>query len=400
MNLERVHPMDAQTLYHRAQALTPELSAWRRHLHRLPELGGLEWETGTYLLQTLEAMGVEASRAPGQTAVVGRIRGEGNGGVVALRADMDALPIQEVPGRAYGSAVPGVMHACGHDAHMAIQLGAAALLAACRADWRGEVRLLFEPAEETDGGAQALIDAGHMDGVQAVFGLHMQPSLSAGQLQTRPGAMSGCIDSLSLTILGQSCHGAYPEKGIDAVVLAAQVICALQTVVSRRTSPLDSAVISIGRIEGGTAANILAERVTLTGTLRTLRPETRTKVIEQIQTLSGGLCAAMGGRCEWTITPGYHAVLCDPHWVERLGAFARDAGIEALTKETPSLGADSFGDLTVCAPGLYYDLGCGMGPDAPPIHTENFDVDERCLPLGAYLQAMLALDALKAGAKK
>jgi len=377
-----------------AETILPQISQWRRTFHENPEVGNQEWETAQTIIRILTKMGVECVQVPDQTGVIGHVYGAKLGPVVALRADMDALPIQEVPGRVYGSRNEGIMHACGHDAHMAIQLGAAALLAETRSHWVGEVRLLFEPAEETVGGAQPLIEANCLQDVSAVIGLHMQPSLQVGQLQTRVGAMSGYNDSLDITVHGRSCHGAYPERGVDAVVLASQLVCALQTLVSRFISPFDNVVLSFGQIHGGTARNVIADSVRLIGTLRTLNQEVRTRIKEQIVSLSRGLCEGLGGGCTVEVKPGYHAVLCERSLVSNLRLLADAVGIEVLEKPAPSLGVDSFGDYCAHVPGLYYDLGCVSEPNAPPIHTADFDIDERCLALGAYLQARLALSVM------
>ncbi|GHU75129.1 amidohydrolase [Clostridia bacterium] len=382
------------TLWSDANTIAPLMTQWRRYFHMHPDLSGHEGPTARKVLEILTGLGVEAEILPGQNAIVGWVRG-GDGPIVALRADIDALPIQEIPGRDYGSTAPGIMHACGHDAHTAILLGAAELLMKRRGQLNGEIRLLFEPAEETVGGAQPIIDAGYFDGVKAVFALHMAPNLKLGQLWTRKGAMSGSSNEVILTVRGQSCHGAYPERGIDAIVLAAQVIQAAQTLVSRRTSALDSAVLSFGVISGGTAPNILAESVTLNGTLRTLNEDTRVRILAELERLAKGICEAAGGSCDITIHPGYHAVECAAEWVDRLDELAATINVEALTKPTPSLGVDSFGDFTAIAPGLYYDVGCVTEDNAPQIHTPGFDIDERCLPIGAYLQAALALAAVK-----
>ncbi|MDR2657726.1 MAG: amidohydrolase [Oscillospiraceae bacterium] len=390
MGIEPTEPM-LNALWSDAQTIAPQITEWRRYFHKYPSVSGQEGPTAQKVLEILTSMGVEALIVPGQNAVVGRIYGAGEGKIAGLRADMDALPIQETIGRKYGSTIPGVMHACGHDAHTAILLGVAKLLMNRRDSFCGEARLLFEPMEETDGGAQPMVDAGQLDGVSAVFALHMQPSLQLGQLWTRPGAMSGSSNEVHLTIRGRSCHGAYPERGVDAIVLAAQVIMAAQTLVSRRISALDSVVLSLGMINGGSAPNILAESVTIRGTLRTLNDDTRKRALMELERLAKGICQAHGGGCDIEVIQGYHSVECAPEWVERLNELAGTIGVEPLVKPTPSLGVDSFGDFTAVAPGLYYDLGCVTDEDAAQIHTPLFDIDERCLPIGAYLQAGLAL---------
>ncbi|MDR1598800.1 MAG: amidohydrolase [Oscillospiraceae bacterium] len=392
-NWKGVEPDDPllRGLWSGALSIAPKLSEWRRYFHMNPSVSGSEGPTARKILDILTNMGIDAEIVPGQSAVVGRIFGKGGGKAAGLRADIDALPIQEAAGRGYGSTVPGVMHACGHDAHTAIQLGAAELLMGRRDTFNGEARLLFEPAEETEGGAQPLVDAGKLDGVSAVFALHMQPSLKIGQLQTRPGAMSGSSSEVILEIIGQSAHGAYPERGIDAIVLAAQTVMAMQTLISRRVSALDSVALSFGVINGGTAPNILARSARLHGTLRALSVETHSRLLVELEKLVKGVCVANGGDCEVTINQGYHSVECSPEFVSRLNALAGTIGVEALLKPTPSLGVDSFGDFTAVAPGLYYDLGCVTEDDAPQIHTAEFDIDERCLSIGAFLQAGLAL---------
>jgi len=276
---------------------------------------------------------------------------------------------------------------------MAIQLGAAALLTHFRSLWGGEVRLLFEPAEETTGGARAIIDAGCLKGVSSVFALHMQPSLLVGQVWTRPGAMSGFSSEVNITIKGEQCHGAYPERGADAILTAAHVITALQSVVSRSVSPLDSAVVTIGVINGGTAHNIIAGEAALRGTLRTLREDTTKLAVERIHEITERVCGAFRCSCEISVRPGCSAVVCDEAFVGRLNSLAAEIGVEALTKPTPSLGVDSFGEFTANTRGLYYDLGCVAEHGAPQIHMADFDIDERCLHIGAHLQAALSAEA-------
>jgi amidohydrolase len=367
------------------------LVEWRRRLHMYPELSGNEVQTSEYIVSELRKMGVDASVVNERHAVVGIIKGRGteNIGVRCLRADMDALPIREANDVPYKSRSDGVMHACGHDAHVAIQLGAAALLNKYKDRFAGEIRLLFEPAEETVGGALELVNAGYMKGANAVFGLHMQPDLSAGQVEARVGAMSGYSDNLKFNVRGKSAHGAYPERGTDAIVAASNLVLALQTIVSRNASPFESAALSIGIMEGGTAGNIICGNVYMKGTLRTLSAETRELALRRINEIARGVGAAYGCECEAEVTAGYEAVICDERFVSALRGISSQMNAEYFTKEYPSLGVDSFGCLTAAAPGLYYNLGCGKTAGALPLHTDAFDIDEKCLAIGACLQTLL-----------
>lgn len=376
-------------LMNKAQALTPELIRIRRHLHENPELGLQEVKTQAFVIEQLKAIGAEIITYPGQNAVVGILKSGEAGKCVALRADMDALPVCENSGLEYASKTPGIMHACGHDAHMTIALGAAMLLADCRQEWQGEVRLLFEPDEEGHGGGQDMVAQGCMDGVDAVLGLHMNPDYPAGTIYSKPGSVSGSSDTLFLTFTGKGCHGAYPERGVDAILMAAQALTALQSLVSRNVSPLDSAVITFGTIEGGTANNVICPEVKLKGTLRTLRPETRAFLKERIKAVCEGVAQAMGGKCEVTIRPSYGSVYNDEHLHTLL---EKEVGDRLVRREYPSLGVESFCYFVEKAPGLYYDLGSGKGT---ALHTDTFMVDESCLPIGAALQATLVMEILK-----
>jgi amidohydrolase len=380
----------------RADEIAPWFIDIRRHLHMHPELGGEVENTQSFLLAKLNELNIETVTYPGQHAVVGLIRGTFPGKTIALRADMDALPIQESTGLPFASQIPGRMHACGHDAHMAIALGAARLLMENRDKIHGQVKLLFEPAEETIGGAQDMVAAGCLENphVDAVFGLHMLPDQPAGVVFTKPGCVSGASNEINITVSGVGCHGAYPERGVDAVAISAQIITALQTLVSRNVSPLDSAVVTIGKITGGTARNVICDRVEIEGTLRTLKPETRAMLKEKLMEIPAAIAAAMGGSAKTAIPDGYGAVYNDEALHEQFLDLAKAMVGEKniVPRVYPSLGVESFGFFVVNTPGVYYDLGCGVGS---ALHTCDFHVDESCLKVGVSLQAAMALNFLK-----
>ena len=371
----------------------PRVIDLRRELHRCPELGGCEEKTQGRIIAELASLGIEVRTFRDCHAVMGVLE-NGEGRCVAIRADMDALPMQEETGLSFASEIPGRMHACGHDAHMALALGSAMWFSRNRNKWRGTVKWLFEPAEETVGGGQFMAAQDCMDGVDAVIGQHMNPRYEAGTFFAKPGFVSGASDRIELTVTGRSCHGAYPESGTDAIVIAAQVVSALQTLVSRTISPFDPAVLTFGTVSGGTANNILCGEVKLTGTLRTLSPETRTALKERIVSVAEGVSRGMGGDAEVVIVPGYGAVYNDDRYYAVIEELAKGLlGEEKIVRrEAASLGVESFCYFIEHTPGVYYDIGSGVGT---ALHTPTFTVDESCLLPGVALQCEAVLALLK-----
>ena len=277
----------------------------RRLLHRIPERGFEEYKTQRAIMDALDEIGIPYQTE--RTWVIGLIEGALPGDTVALRADIDALPLLEPEGCPFRSEHEGMMYACGHDAHTAILLGAAKVLFGLKDQLRGSVKLLFQPAEETDGGAEPMVAAGAMENphVDRVYGLHVQPYLPVGTIETRAGTLNASTDTVELVIRGRASHGAYPESSADAIVCAAQVITALQTLVSRNLSPLSSAVLSICQIHGGTASNIICDEVSLRGTLRTANSEIRAMMKRRIEETAAGVAQAMGCSAEVNIASGY-----------------------------------------------------------------------------------------------
>ena len=368
----------------------------RRRLHRIPERGFAEVKTQRVIMETLNALGIPYTTE--RTWVVGVIEGGLPGEVVALRADMDALPLEEPEGLPFRSEHPGMMHACGHDAHMTMVLGAAKVLMGMRDRLPGTVKLLFQPAEETDGGAEPMVQRGVMENphVDRVYGLHVQPYLPVGVIETRAGTLNASTDEVELTIYGRSSHGAYPESGADAIVCAAQVITSLQTLVSRNVSPLASAVLSLGMISGGTAGNIICDRVSLRGTLRTANGEIRAMMKRRIAEVASGVAAAMGCTAEVCITSGYAALVNDEAEAGRvMRVGARLLGERnVVRKAAPSMGGEDFSFFCESVPGAFFHLGCVKPEDmpAPLLHSRDFRLDEDCLTVGAMMHAALVLD--------
>ena len=368
----------------------------RRRFHRIPERGFAEVKTQRVIMETLNALGIPYTTE--RTWVVGVIEGGLPGEVVALRADMDALPLEEPEGLPFRSEHPGMMHACGHDAHMTMVLGAAKVLMGMRDRLPGTVKLLFQPAEETDGGAEPMVQRGVMENphVDRVYGLHVQPYLPVGVIETRAGTLNASTDDVELTILGRSSHGAYPESGADAIVCAAQVITSLQTLVSRNVSPLASAVLSLGMISGGTAGNIICDRVTLRGTLRTANGEIRAMMKRRIGEVASGVAAAMGCTAEVRITSGYAALVNDEAEAGRvMRVGARLLGERnVVRKAAPSMGGEDFSFFCESVPGAFFHLGCVKKEDmpAPLLHSRDFHLDEDCLTVGAMMHVALVLD--------
>ena len=384
------------------QAITEEMIAIRRELHQYPELGTEELETQKRISALLTKWGIE-HKPCADTGIVGIIRGGKPGNVVGIRADIDALPLQEDRSRDYCSKNDGVMHACGHDVHTTILLGIAKLCKEMGEELPGTVKLFFQPAEETVGGGDRMVQEGCCQNpdVDYTIGLHVQPYMDVGTVEMRYGQLNASCDTVKIKVNGKAGHGAYPERGVDAIVAAAGFVSGLQTFVSRNISPLNNAVLTIGTINGGTKSNIVADEVYMTGTLRTLDPETRVFARDRIIALSKGIAEGYGCTADVEVEWGYAALINTDEVVDVMKARAEEMlGKEhVLMKQFPSLGGEDFSYFIDGSKkgGAFYHLGCGNTAKGitAALHNQQFDVDEDCIPLGIQLQMTFLMDLLQ-----
>jgi amidohydrolase len=375
------------------ETLTPRLVEIRRHLHSYPELSGQEYETSAYVAGVLSSAGLKVREGVGKTGLVAELIGEHSTSFLAIRTDMDALPIQEMTGLSFASHKPGVMHACGHDVHTTVGLGTAMVLNELRDRLPGGMRFLFQPAEEIAQGAGWMIADGALQDVEAILSCHVFPSIPAGQVGIRYGALTAAADMLELHILGESGHGARPHEAVDAIWIAAQVITTLQQAISRTQNPLRPIVLTVGQISGGRAPNVIADQVVLKGTVRSLHPETHAKLPEWIEGIVANVCQSFGARYQLNYERGVPSVQnCG-----RLSGLLEEAAREAFGKTAvqllpePSLGAEDFALFLDHAPGAMFRLGVGVeGQANPPLHHPNFQVDERAIATGVITMAYAA----------
>lgn len=378
------------TFYAQAQQLSDQLVAWRRDIHMHPELSFQEQRTARLVADALAELGIEAQTGVGKTGVVGYL-GEGSP-VIGIRADMDALPIQEVNDVPYRSQTPGVMHACGHDAHTAILLGVARLLAQMPDRPPGQVRFLFQPSEENSddegkSGAPRMIEDGALEGVDAVIALHVASDLPAGRITVEDGYSTANEDSFQITLTGTGGHGAMPHQTVDPVFILAQVLNAIQGIRARRIDPTKAAALSIGEVHAGAASNVIPSEVYISGTMRSFDDATRQQLRDELlATLQ--IARALGGDFTLRIRPGYPSNYNEPDVAALMRASATAmAGAETVMEPEKMMGAEDFAFMTRQAPGAMFMLGAAVGDFSRPHHTPVFDIDESTLPLGV---AMLA----------
>lgn len=376
-----------------AERLGNDLSAIRRELHRRPELALREYETARVIERELDKAGV-GHRRIGETGVLGVVRGRGDGAVIALRADIDALPIQEETGASYRSETDGVMHACGHDAHVACLLGAAKMLAERKDAFCGEARLMFQPAEETGGGAADFIESGALDGVGRVFGLHVAPDLPMGAVGITPGLNNAAVDHFRVKIRGKSAHVAAPQLGADALYAASQLVVAIQGIVARRVSPTEPVILGVGKLNAGTTYNAVAEYAELEGTTRTISQRSRLEMRERIDETARHIAAVSGAEAETVWTGICSALINAPEACAEAQSVARELGFSVTDNRPLSLSGDNFAEYLLRVPGCYAYLGTSNEafPDTlAGIHNSHFNLDEAALPMGAALYAACAL---------
>ncbi len=369
---------------------------WRRDFHRHPELGFEERRTSQVVRDFLEATGIEV-RTCGKTGLRGLLRGGTPGRTVALRADMDALPLAELNEHDYRSENPGVMHACGHDGHMAMLMGAARVLAARRETLAGNVVFLFQPSEEAPpGGAPLMVEEGALDGVDAIFGIHLWQPLPSGVVGLRAGAAMAQADEFEVTIHGRGGHASQPDVTVDPVVVASHVVVAAQTIVSRFANPLEPAVVSFTTIHGGRIHNIIPDTVTMTGTVRTLDLDTQRAIKQRLGEVCEQTCRLFGATAEFTYNDGYPPLVNDAASVDLVRRVAaRELGANRVATIPPAMGGEDFAYYLQRVPGAFVMLG--IGSDRPhPHHNARFDVDESVLPLGVRLMTAVALEMLGA----
>ncbi len=379
--------------------IMPGVVADRRHLHRFPELGFQEFETAKLAAERLQSLGVEDIRTGiAVTGVTGLIRGTKPGGdkVVLLRADMDALPIQEENDVDYKSEMPGKMHACGHDAHTAGLLGVARLLMDRRDQFSGTVKVLFQPAEEGGGGALVMINEGVMDDpkVNVAFGLHVDQNEPVGTINVRAGVCSAAADRFTMTIKGRGGHGANPHETVDPIAVGAQIVTALQTIVGREVNPVDPAVVTVGAFLAGEAANVIPDTAELRGTLRSFNPEVRVQIANRTEEVARGIAAAMRAEIEFTLMPGYPSIINDPEMTELIRQVAREVVGEENVFETPlQMGAEDFSYFVQIVPGAFFSVG-SKNVDRGLIwghHHPKFDLDEEFMVYGMETMVRTAM---------
>jgi hippurate hydrolase len=381
----------------RAAAVFPRMVALRRTFHRYPELAFEEEKTAALVMEELTRLGIPFDYGGVGGGVIGRIVGAADGPTVALRADMDALPGDESTELPFASLHPGKMHACGHDGHMAMLLGAAALL---REDPpAGTMILVFQPAEERGGGARIILRSGALDGVRAIFGGHLMPQFEVGEIMVAPGTITAQSDRFSVFIQGRGGHGARPHEAIDAVVVAGLLISAVQTLVSREIDPFHPSVVTIGQVQAGSAANVIAEKAELHGTVRTTDPTSRQRIVEGLERMAKAVAALHRAEAKVEIVEGYPPVIN----TEREARIARAAAVRVVGEERilpieyPSMGAEDFAYYLQRLPGCYVRIGARRrGWEHVALHSPSFDFDEEALKVGAAFFDAVAREAIDA----
>lgn len=374
----------------RARTIHESIRAWRREIHRYPELTFTETRTAALVNSVLMDLGIPTETEVAKTGVVGHIRG-GAGPTVGLRADMDALPILEVNGTDFDSTRPGIMHACGHDSHTAMLLGAATLLKGLADEGRlpGAIRLLFQPSEEAQdaegkSGGMRMAEEGALQGLDAVFALHVDAYHDVGAVATRPGPMMAAADMFTLVVRGSGGHAARPQSTVDPIALSAQVISAIQQVVSRRLDPTEPGVITVGTIHGGTVNNVIPDTVEMTGTIRSFSPEARRTLHEELRK-AVRVVEPLGGSAELTIHAGYPPTVNDPAATTLMMDAMRDLlGEDHVSTSELIMGAEDFSYMAQAAPGCFLRLGVHnpAWTEHYPVHRADFRLDEDALPIG------------------
>ncbi len=395
--------MTKSEILEKALRLEDTIIAWRRDIHQHPELGFQEFRTARLVADTLRGMGLEVETGVGKTGVVAHI-GEGKP-AVGIRADMDALPIHEENDVPYASQNPGVMHACGHDAHTAILLGVARILTEMPDRPAGEIRLLFQPCEEAEdedgkSGATRMIEDKALEGLDAVIALHVASGIPAGKVKIGGGYACAAVDSFEASIIGEGCHGAYPHYGVDPIYILAQVINAIHGIRARRINPMKPAVISIGSVHGGDANNVIPSEIKINGTIRSYDEDTRSQLWVELEKAME-VTRALGGDYKLNIWKGYPAMYNNPAVAETIQNVAKAIiGEDGLYPPEAGMGAEDFSYMTQLAPGAMFNLGAQYDEVNRPHHSPIFDLNESAFPVGAAVLAETACELLKTKASR
>lgn len=383
--------VDGSEIRGEIRALQSQLVEWRRRLHQHPELGFTEHLTAAFVAQKLQEWGIEHQTGIAKTGIVATIEGDRKGPVLAIRADMDALPIQEENNVPYRSQHDGIMHACGHDGHTAIALGTAFYLSQHRQDFAGTVKFIFQPAEEGPGGAKPMIEAGVLNNpdVDAIIGLHLWNNLPLGTVGVRSGALMAASERFQCKILGKGGHGAMPHQTLDAIVIGTQVVNALQTIVARNVDPIESAVVTVGMFQAGTAFNVIADSAKMSGTVRYFNPQLAGYFSQRIEQVIAGICQSHGAHYELDYQPLYPPVINDTQMAELVRSVAEEV-VETPTGIVPecqTMGGEDMSFFLEAVPGCYFFLGSANPSKdlAYPHHHPRFDFDETVLAMGVEL---------------
>jgi amidohydrolase len=390
----------SKTLNQRASDISKELIAIRRQIHRNPELGFREKATSQLICEKLKDLGIKFRKGVGNTGVIGVIAGRRGGKTIGLRADMDAVPVQEETGLSYASKNPGIMHACGHDAHIACLLGAAKLLVSFKDQFTGNIKLFFQPAEEIDQGAKAMISEGGLENPKpdAFLALHVAPELPVGTVGIKEGPMMAAIDTMRITVAGKGGHGAMPHQCIDAIVAASAIVVNLQTTVSREIDPVKPTVVSIGTFHGGEAENIIASKVNLTGTVRTIDPDVHQAIPKIIERICRNTAASFGARISFDYQELIPSLINCKEITNRVVESSKAIlGLKSVMSAPVSMGGDDFAFFLKEVPGSYFHFGTkdANSEAVHALHNGYFDIDERSLHLGAAILAHTALITLE-----